>query len=195
MKTVHVKNSIYDGTVLAGLPVTYKWLRYRPVHAYSVENNEVTLINHKTWYDIKRFNTTRWLRRMFLHDTSHMLLYTSQDNMDCLKLNDFGRDWTQVEVLPDGKTLFKNMDHLMDEFKIVALENILAETMEGKNVTVDEIRSILLHNLGYIVHTPDWQRPSMWKERFDMLDAACEHWNEGGMDRIRAIVQKLKAHL
>lgn len=195
MKTVHVKNSIYDGTVLAGLPLKYKWLRARPAHAYSVEDGKVTLINHKTWYDIKKVNTKNWLRRMFLHDTSHMLLYTSQDNMDCLKLNDFGRDWSQVESLPDGKTMFKNMDHLMDEFKIVALENILAETMEGKNVTVDEIRSILLHNLGYIVHTPDWQRQSMWSERFDMIDMACEHWNEGGMDRIRSIVQKLKAHL
>jgi hypothetical protein len=190
VKHIHVKNSIYDGTMLEGLPINFKWNYKRPKTTYEVTDKGINMYCYRTWMNIEDQNDRYGLQRMFLHDTCHALLYFERGEHEKVFTNDFGLSWDSSEHNDEG-SFWKSYPELMDEFKIVMLSFMLQDHVAGREYKhpfeyVASVKPVLekTHLLG-----EDLKDERTYIRKDSMLHTAAHYWLNGRLDKIHDTIK------
>jgi hypothetical protein len=127
-----VKNSVFDGTLLEDFPVTFEWRTLRPKNVYHVGRKGIFMRNYHDWYAVENTEQKDTLRKMFMHDFGHMMLYARRDDWWRLGYNNFDlrwyTDWDQVTLV------YHRLDQFIDEVRITAFEKIANSFHENGRV-------------------------------------------------------------
>lgn len=194
VKKIEVKNSIYDGTILEGMPFRFKWHRKRPEITYEVTDKDITVFSYKSWMNIEEKNTLTELRHMFLHDMCHALLYMDRDEKDKVFTNDFGLSWDS-STKTEPVNFFKSYAELLDEMKIVALSYILGDKVDQKPIQpkkyyIDHIVDITKNVQLYGEDLAD--KYTAVRKR-SMVASAVAYWfKDEKIAKLPVLIQKLK---
>jgi hypothetical protein len=175
---VHVKNSIYNGTPLEGLPFNLLWTKNRPEVIYEGTATIPTVKNYQSWVDINYYHSKEWLQKMFLHDICHCILYAYRGQVDKIFKNDFGLTWDDTIQEP-GSMVFKNLNDLDDECKIVMLGELLDQMFKNNFVTKSETVATVATQIQYIKDFEDYMYPNKSREndkRLERLRRAYDYW-------------------
>lgn len=192
MPSIKVKQSIYDGTILEGIPYNFQWNEKRPKVTYTVEPKAITIHNYNSWWPISRYHTIPDLQKMFLHDICHAILYTQRKECDRVFQDDFGLTWATSKRF-DDVTVFSNPDELNDEFKIVMVEHIIKDQFLGKR-SDDELIYKLVDELSYLRYTLEHTEEEKRRQEV-AIEHAYDYWYLIGIDKIKETINTLKNNL
>lgn len=196
-----IDNNIFDNTVFAGIPFNFKYLQKRPKNIYKVSNDVVTMHNFPAWIPYPEKETDHALRKLFLHDLCHAVIFYSKGKGNKILENDFGMDWNNVKLFKNPENIsmqwFKVHSHLMDEYKTSTLFHILCRDFKGKKLqSRKKVKDRIFDQTSHV-----WHGKNIYKNEQLTVEAiakkkahiaeAVNYWYDIGINEIRKLIKSM----
>lgn len=158
---IEISPTIYNGTLLEGLPCKLKYYEKYPKHLYHVQSDgRIRLANCANWhnlYDENRRLTQTRIWNLFTHDLSHAILYYMRGETDKLFLDDFGLNWDKVYYIDKEKSsdrYFKAKKEREDEYKVTVVHEFIFSSLVKQSPLSFRDQTLQTFNSAYdIWHT------------------------------------------
>lgn len=204
IRMIQISRNIYNGTLLEGIPYRFRYTYNRPDEIYRVRDHAITLHNYEGWHDLYNGVTLFKLQKLFLHDISHAVLYHLRNENKKLFKSEFGLTWKHVKSLKENEGVFHFSNHkeLMDEYSIMAIHDILNNSIKKKaSPDLNEEASHVYLSANYVWHTADIYtkknefRKDVLKKKWSDVEEAVDFVYSSGLDTIRDSARSLVAYL
>jgi hypothetical protein len=192
-----IDRSIYDGTILDGIPFQYRYQESKPKSIYKVnKSGSIVAHGYRGWNDIPENPTVNHLRGLFLHDTSHTILYFLRGDYERIFKSDFGLNWKYVNFLNPHHAVFSNTQERIDEYKIAAIHEIMTATINKRRApSYCEMKALVARDMYYIWSAKRLTSSTKKRKRKEIAEACDYVCHQIGVKRIREAARSLVLYL
>jgi hypothetical protein len=194
---ITLDNSLYDNTLLEGIPFKFRYQETKPESIYKVSaSGAITLHNYRDWINIPENPSLKKIRNLFLHDTCHLILYFLRGDHQRIFKSDFGLNWDYITYVSDNHNWFFNKNERTDEYRIVAIHKIIrASIQKTRTPTFKEMKQLVYRDMDYMWHVKKIT-PKARKEKRKEIAEACDYiCNQIGAKKIRETAKELVEYL
>lgn len=197
----YINPSIYNKTLLEGLPFTLKYCETRPKFTYNINSGRPMLSNFRDWHNLKENVPLYKMQKLFLHDTSHAILYFIRNEKHRLFKNDFGLSWNNVKWIEEYHLHFKKENERLDEYKVSSIYGILISSIKKNGLpTIKQNIEIIYGDSYYLWHTANSITSKIEKEKRMEIEKAVDYvYNDIGpvaiRDAARSFIKYMKEQL